>query len=79
MGNIFIFEYNINHLLHSRDCRGHDDGADNFLIHYFLGRYIGDTIGNVSVLKLNREAPAIELMKYCIPVSEAHGETFRFL
>ncbi|KAI5683958.1 hypothetical protein M9H77_05186 [Catharanthus roseus] len=37
--------------------------------------YIGDSFGNVSVLKLNREEPAIELMKYRIPLSEAHGNS----
>lgn len=58
-----------------QDFEGPEDGADNFLIHHVLGRYIGDSVGNVSVLKLNREGPAIELMKYRIPVSEAHGET----
>lgn len=44
-----------------------------------MGRYIGDSFGNVSVLKLNREEPAIELMKYRIPLSEAHGKNIRFL
>ncbi|CAK7355561.1 unnamed protein product [Dovyalis caffra] len=35
--------------------------------------YAGDSIGNVSILKLDPESCHVELMKYTIPLSASHG------
>lgn len=35
--------------------------------------YIGDSAGNVSVVKFNQEEPTIERMRYYIPFSATHG------
>lgn len=37
-------------------------------------RYVGDSTGTISVLKLDKEPWNIVQMKYCIPLSASHGE-----
>lgn len=41
---------------------------------YVINRYVGDPIGNVSVLKFDKEQCNITQMKYIIPFSASHGE-----
>ncbi|KAL3527301.1 hypothetical protein ACH5RR_011957 [Cinchona calisaya] len=41
-------------------------------------RYIGDSVGNVSVFKVDQEATNIEQMKYRLPFSTSHGESIIF-
>ena len=42
------------------------------------GRYVGNSVGNVSVLKLDQETCCIEQMKYTIPFFASHGEINSF-
>lgn len=39
-----------------------------------IGRYVGDSAGNVSVLKIDLEPCQIVKMKYTIPLSASHGK-----
>ncbi|XP_019446907.1 PREDICTED: uncharacterized protein LOC109350194 isoform X1 [Lupinus angustifolius] len=45
------------------------------VIHHSLYIYIGDSIGNISVLKLDREPWKIIQMKYTIPLSASYGNS----
>ncbi|CAL0313098.1 unnamed protein product [Lupinus luteus] len=45
------------------------------VIHHSLYMYIGDSIGNISVLKLDREPWKIVHMKYTIPLSASYGNS----
>lgn len=38
-----------------------------------VGRYVGDSAGDVSILRLHQEQCRIEHMKYRIPLSASHG------
>lgn len=40
-----------------------------------IGRYVGNSVGNISVLKHDQETFHIEQMKYTIPLSASHGES----
>lgn len=46
-----------------------------FYCYVDLGRYIGDSSGNVSILRLHKETFSIEPMKYHIPFSVSYGKT----
>lgn len=46
----------------------------NYECGIFVGRYAGDSGGNILVLKLHDEPFLIEKMKYNIPLSASHGE-----
>lgn len=39
-----------------------------------IGRYLGDSSGNISVLKLEQEPCHMVQMKYTIPSTASHGE-----
>lgn len=41
----------------------------------YFGRYIGDSVGNVSVLKLEKEPCHIVRTNYNIPYTVSHGKT----
>ncbi|XP_065855738.1 uncharacterized protein [Euphorbia lathyris] len=43
------------------------------VMQHCLYMYVGDSIGNVSVLKLDEETSCIDKMKYSIPFSASHG------
>lgn len=41
-----------------------------------IGRYVGDSSGNVWVLKLEQELGQVVKMKYNIPLLASHGERY---
>ncbi|KAK9164913.1 hypothetical protein Scep_000104 [Stephania cephalantha] len=48
------------------------------VVRHSLFIYVGDSVGNVSVLKLDPETHHLECMKYNIPFSASHGNTTEF-
>ncbi|XP_050379667.1 uncharacterized protein LOC126797017 isoform X2 [Argentina anserina] len=53
----------------------HEDITSFKVMHQSLYMYVGDSVGNVSVLKLEQESCHILRMKYTIPYSASHGNT----